>query len=127
MRRIGIILYDAVLLVALLMIAAALVLPLTGGDVVAGKDPWFTAYLLLVWFGYLAVCWRRGSTLGMRAWKVRLLSETDQPFTWTRCATRFAVAGVSWAAVGLGYLWMLFDPQRRCWHDFASNSRLVRA
>ena len=39
------------------------------------KDWAYTLYLLVVWFLYLAWCWRKGGmTVGMRAWRVRIRS-----------------------------------------------------
>ena len=33
---------------------------------------------------------------------------------------------VSAGAAGAGFLWSLFDPQKRCWHDCLSGTRLYR-
>ena len=33
---------------------------------------------------------------------------------------------VSGLACGLGYLWMLWDPQRQTWHDKAAGTYVVR-
>jgi len=38
---------------------------------------------------------------------------------------RLAWAVVSWLPLGLGYLWILVDPQRRAWHDRLSGTRVV--
>ena len=124
-RRALAMVYDALLVVALLMVATALALPVTRGQVVALRDPGFTAYLVVVAFLYFALFWRRGQTLGMRAWRVHLLTRDGTRLSWPRCAARFAVAALSAAAAGLGFLWAWSDPQRRAWHDRASGSRLV--
>jgi uncharacterized RDD family membrane protein YckC len=36
------------------------------------------------------------------------------------------VATLSLLAVGLGFIWALFDGERRCWHDIAAGTRFVR-
>lgn len=117
--------YDALLVVALLMVATALALPVTRGQVIALRDPGFTAYLVVVTFLYFAFAWRHGQTLGMRAWRVQLLTEDGGRLAWWRCVSRFAVATLSAAAAGLGFLWAWSDPLRRTWHDRASGARLV--
>jgi uncharacterized RDD family membrane protein YckC len=38
---------------------------------------------------------------------------------------RLAAAALSWLALGLGWLWILVDPQRRAWHDRLSGTRVV--
>jgi uncharacterized RDD family membrane protein YckC len=43
-----------------------------------------------------------------------------------RALLRFAVAFVSLAALGLGFLWCLLDSERRAWHDIVAGTLLVR-
>jgi uncharacterized RDD family membrane protein YckC len=62
----------------------------------------------------------------MRAWRTQLLFEDEAVPGWGRCLLRFLVSLLSAAVAGLGYLWALFDPQRRTWHDLASRSVLIR-
>lgn len=125
-RRLLAMSYDAVIVIALLMIAGLIALPFSGTDVRAGRDPLYSLYLLGVWFAYFGGCWRlSGATLGMRAWRVRLVSGAGAVPGWGRCALRWGVAFVSGLAVGLGFAWALFDQRRRCWHDLASDTSLV--
>jgi len=119
--------YDGVIIVGLLMLAAAAALPVTGGERQAFRDPLYTAYLIAVWFAYLAWCWTRaGQTLGMRAWRVRIQSADGQAVTWRAGLLRFAVSLLSALAFGLGFLWSLRGPRKAAWHDLASGTRLVR-
>ena len=125
-RRLMVMVYDTLVVIALLLIAAAAVLPL-GGEQSAGKNSLYTLYLLLVWFSYLGWCWTRGGqTLGMRTWKVRLTGTDKQSVTTGMALARFAVSLLSAVALGLGFWWSLFDRQKRCWHDMASNTCLQR-
>ena len=39
---------------------------------------------------------------------------------------RFVVSIASWLCVGLGFIWSLFDKQKRSWHDISSDTQLVR-
>lgn len=125
-RRLLIMAYDAIAVIAVLMLATALAMALGFREPLAGRDPLFSAYLLATWFGYLGWCWRRGMTLGMRAWRVRLVSEDGARPGWARCGLRFLVSLASAAAAGAGYWWALFDPARRTWHDRASGTTLRR-
>jgi uncharacterized RDD family membrane protein YckC len=47
---------------------------------------------------------------------------TDGPIGYARAATRWAVSIVSYLALLIGYLWMLWDPERQTWHDKAAGS-----
>lgn len=125
-RRLLAIAYDGLIVVALLMLAALVALPVTQGERQALRDPGYTLYLAVAWFAYLSLCWRSaGATVGMRAWRIRLRTEDGGPPGWGRCAVRFLVGLVSAAAVGLGFFWSLGDPRRRGWHDRASGTCLV--
>lgn len=119
--------YDAVAVIALMMgvTAVALFTPLS--DQTALKDPLPTLLLLVTWFLYLTWCWRGGLTVGMRAWRVKLVFDDVEQPGWGRCLLRFTVSLLSAAALGLGFIWAMFEPNRRTWHDLASRSRLIRS
>ena len=74
-RRLLVILYDSVVLLGLLMLASAIALPFGNTQKIAFQNIGFTLWLLLVCFLYLGGCWHYGgTTVGMRAWRVRLIS-----------------------------------------------------
>jgi uncharacterized RDD family membrane protein YckC len=130
LRLLLVMLYDAIVVLAILMIAGAIALELPFSGQTAGKDPAYTLYLLSAWFLYLAWCWRHGGmTLGMRAWKVRLLNHLNdnryQPPRWWQCGLRFIGAWLSLLPLGMGYGWMLIDREQRSWHDRLSRTHLV--
>lgn len=127
LRRLLIMLYDALAIIALLILATSAAMLAGFENLSAGRDPLFTLYLLAVWFTYLGWCWRHGGmTVGMRAWRVVIINDNGRPPGWGRCLLRFAVSWLSAAAAGLGFLWALFEPGRRTWHDMASATRLLR-
>ena len=67
-----------------------------------------------------------GATLGMRAVGIRMIdADTGGRVDYGRCVVRYLVAIVSGIACGIGYLWMLWDPQRQTWHDKAANVYVV--
>lgn len=120
-------LYDALVVLALLIIAAGLALPVTGAQSRAGESLWFSLYLLLVWFAYLAWCWSRaGQTLGMRAWKIRIQADSGATPDLRQSVLRFLTSLASAACLGLGFVSALWRPDRACWHDRASATRLYR-
>lgn len=119
--------YDSVIMFGLLIIASAVALPFGSENTTAFQDFWFTFWLFSVCFFYLGSCWRYGGiTLGMRAWKIRLVSADGEIITWPRCLLRYIVALVSLLALGLGILWALVDRNNRCWHDLAARTLLIK-
>ena len=84
--------------------------------------------LLLLFFVtlFFVFSWSRGGmTLGMQAWRLRVQTLDGYSLNLRQCLIRCAVAWLSLLAFGLGYLWVLFDKQRRSWPDIASNTQTV--
>lgn len=125
LRRFAIVFYDGLLLMAVLLFATALVQPWLQDSFTIKLL--FRLYLLLVCFIYFAWHWLHGGqTLPMRTWHVRLKhSDPQKRITLLQVIIRFSVAIVSWAVLGLGFLWVLIDKQQRTWHDWASKTQLV--
>ncbi|UOG91908.1 MAG: RDD family protein [Candidatus Thiothrix sulfatifontis] len=128
LRRLGAIIYDTVLAGFSIVIVAGIVsasfTALTGI-----KPP--AALMMLAYaamtYGFFGWFWTHGGqTLGMRAWKVRVVTTDGQPINWQQAQTRFIWAAASWGALGVGFLISLFDPERLTWHDRFSHTRLVR-
>jgi len=123
-RRLAACLYDTLVLAAVLMVAAAFWVAVT--QAAAAPGSWlFRAYVLAVSAIFFAALWTRGETLGMRAWKLRIEGPDGRPPGWRAALLRFFFALFSWAALGLGYLWVLVDRDGLAWHDRLSGTRLV--
>lgn len=130
LRRFGAMLYDLLIVIALLMILTALFLPLTGGEAITAArfgalEYVYRSVLLLVIVLFFGGFWtRRGQTLGMAAWRLKVEREDGGPITWTQALQRLAGAAVSLAALGLGYFWIWIDRDRLTWHDRWSRTRV---
>jgi uncharacterized RDD family membrane protein YckC len=117
--------YDLLVVTALLVVATIATIFLRGGSPVSPGSIWFQMLLLAVWWLYFAWSWaERGETVGMRAWRLVLTTESGGGVGWGRSSLRFVAAGLSTACVGLGFLWCLFDRDRRAWHDRLSRTVL---
>ncbi len=101
--------YDMLLGIAVLFIGTAITLPLTDGTtharggIVSGA---FTAYIVLLLFFAFAWFWTRsGQTLGLKAWRLRLVSTRfpePVPLNWGQAMIRFLAAVPPWAVFGIG-------------------------
>lgn len=126
-RRLAALVYDAMLLTGVLFAATLILLPFRKGAAFGPHDPFFTVYLLAVAFVFFGWFWTHGGqTLGMRTWRIRVVTLDGTPVTWRRAAARFAVALLSVGLFGLGYVWILFEPRKRSWHDLAAGTRVVK-
>jgi uncharacterized RDD family membrane protein YckC len=65
-------------------------------------------------------------TLGMRAWKVRIVNDKGESPGWGPCAIRFLVSWLSAGIAGIGFAWSLFRSDRKTWHDLASKTCLLQ-
>lgn len=126
-RQLASMFYDALVVLALWFVCALPVVLILGGPPQSAPTRGlFQVWLLVVTFGFFGYFWvHGGQTVGMRAWRIRIVAAGGAAITWRHAAIRFAVAALSGGAVGLGYLWIYLDPQRRSWHDRASGTCLV--
>ena len=124
-RRLAAILYDSLLLFAVLVLATVIWLPFTGGEAVRG-NPLYFLWLLAASFFFFGWFWTHGGqTLGMKAWRLRAQSYDGYQLTWLQALIRFSVAILSWLPAGAGFLWQWLDRDGLAWHDRASGTYLA--
>ncbi len=77
---------------------------------------------------YAVASWRRGgATLGMRPWRLRVVSAADGGNAPVAALwRRYAVGTLSLLFAGAGFWWAWFDRDRLTWHDRASGTRMLR-
>lgn len=125
LRHLAVIIYDFLLLLALLFLATALLLPFNGGEAFTSHQVFYSFYLLAVSFFFYGWFWTHGGqTLGLRAWKIKVLNDKLKLISWRQAFIRFIVSLFSWGFIGLGFLWVLVDKNQRSWHDIASKTGL---
>jgi uncharacterized RDD family membrane protein YckC len=89
---------------------------------------WFPLSLLAIAMAFFCGFWvYGGQTVGMRAWRIRLVRDGGQSLTWPRAAARFGLGVVAALPAGLGLWWSVFDRDKRAWHDRWTGTRVVRA
>jgi len=68
----------------------------------------------------------RGQTLGQMALGIRVVGlDTGSSIGYGRALLRWFVSIFSAIVFLLGYLWMLWDKEKQCWHDKAANDVVV--
>jgi uncharacterized RDD family membrane protein YckC len=131
LRRLAAMVYDGLLVLAVLMIVTASFLPFTGGEAVTWDRfpllvlPYWAALAIAI-VVYFGLPWtQRGQTLGMATWRLRVQRDDGFLLTWRDVVVRLGASVLSWLPAGLGWVWALFDRERRTWHDSLSHSRVV--
>lgn len=131
-RRALAVLYDGLLLIAIWFGVSALVMAMSAGLLAEPDRPlWLASMhrisLILATLGFFGGFWTHGGqTLGMRAWRLRLVGSVGHgAITWKQSALRLAGACLSIGALGLGFFWIWIDPKRRTWHGRLSGTQLI--
>lgn len=132
LRRLAAMLYDAILVFGLLLIlwiAFYFLMVAIKGHEDIGHEPLAVLYWPLAvacMAGFFIWFWTHGGqTLGMRSWRIRILSEEGAAVSLRAALVRYLMAIVSALPLGLGYWWSLIDRDRRTWHDIVSHTQLV--
>jgi uncharacterized RDD family membrane protein YckC len=130
-RRLAALVYDVILLAALLVVFTSGAVYLNHRTAVEPESAgaWtylYRAGLLGVIAGYYLLNWTRsGQTLGMRAWHLRAVTDKGMPMPWNAAAWRLVLAVLAWAPAALGVLWLYVDPEHLALHDRWSKTRVV--
>ena len=127
-RRLGAMLYDFMIVVAIWMVVGAVAVTLNGGEApdTANGRAAQQFVLFLVTYLFFAYCWtRNGQTLGMLAWRLRVQKMEGRTLNWSESLKRFLGAGFSMLILGAGYWAMLFGDERLTWHDRWTESTVV--
>ena len=133
-RRLAAIIYDTFLVLPLIMASVAIAMGVRTfivGSPPEGEVVQMNAYLvqlIAVVTVILFYCWfwvNNGQTLGMQAWRIKLVTFAGDPPGARDSLLRCLGALLSLGCVGLGYLWCLVDRHGRYWHDYLSRTELV--
>lgn len=136
-RRLFAWIYDVLVVIAILMVAAGLelavvhvlaanhwlVLPVNGDEAsfVAGKW-WHSAYFLLIAVLFTAYFWvKGGQTLGMRAWRLQVLRLDGGPLSFGQAVLR-SLASLA----GLSSLWVIVNrTEKLALHDYLAKTQVI--
>lgn len=134
LRRLAAMLYDTLLVLPLIMASVflfmglrSLVLGAPEQDTIAPLDASVVQLIaLLTLFGFFSGFWlKSGQTLGMQAWRLKLVCTDGGKPGLKEALLRCLTATLSAACLGLGYLWCIIDRDGLYWHDRLSGTQLA--
>ncbi|MCR0981441.1 RDD family protein [Roseomonas populi] len=112
------------------MLPLGLILSVMGEGLRGGQDLSPGADLLLQLISALIILlfWvTRQATPGKLVMRLRVVdADTGGMPPFPRLVARYIGYIVSGLPLGLGYLWMLWDPRRQCWHDRLARTLVVQ-
>jgi uncharacterized RDD family membrane protein YckC len=85
-------------------------------------------FVLLLALAYHVGFWTwRQTTLGGMICQLRVVRTDGKPLEFPEALVRGIVGIISLAVVGLGFFWILRDPERQAWHDRVAGTYVVKA
>ena len=138
-RRLLALMYDFLLLLGILFAISACAVAINRGEAV--DHPIYYLSLIITTFVFFGWFWTHGGqTLGMRTWKIQIISDEGDDLTWKQAAIRFSLSTIvllptiiviTWALNGfawyyitfallgaaIGLKWLLMDANGLAWHD----------
>jgi len=148
-RRLLALVYDLLIVVALVMVVGLLCQLATHGTLITtganvSIPVWYQVLQCVVVAAYFISAWRHGGqTVGMRPWRMRVTTLAGKTPTWRQCAIRALVAGAPllllalqpmlglrvalWAVLITWAAWFavaLLNRRNRTLHDLASQTEI---
>ena len=124
LRTLAAFLYDSFIAFAIIMIGTYALLPLTHGQAVHSGNHWYQLYLFCLLFAYWGGFWFwRGQTVGMLAWKIKVVNLEGQKIKFWQALIRFCFG---FGLFIFGWLFAFFNKDRRGLYDFLARTRLIK-
>ena len=124
-RRFGAIIYDSLLVLALMFLGTLPFVAVRGGEPVDPGHIFYQFTMLLIAYFFFTAYWSlHGRTLGMQAWRLQIETLDGGKPGFAAATLRFFAAIISWLPAGLGFWWQLWDKDGLAWHDRISGTRL---
>ena len=108
--------YESLVVIAISLAATAIFIFVFGDATQGYKRYALLGFLWVVLGAYFVWCWRRsGQTLAMQTWHLKLKLQVHQGYS--TLIARYALATLSLAFFGLGFLWVLTNAKHQYLHD----------
>jgi uncharacterized RDD family membrane protein YckC len=125
-RRLASLLYEALLLTALILVMTFPFVGFTGGVVSTGSRVALQLYLVTICGVYFVWFWLHGGqTLPMKTWHIRVKSASGSKLNLRQAVLRYVAALMGLMALGLTLWWALFDRDRQFLHDRLLGTRII--
>lgn len=124
-RRLASILYDFLLVVAVLIIMS---IPFFSFDLQENnllKVIIQIYYYLITQYFFVWFWVHNEGTLGMKTWKIKIICNNNR-LSYKQAIIRFNVAIISLLFFGLGFIISLFRKDKKCFHDIISKTALIK-
>ena len=130
LKRILALVYDSLLIAAIVLVLSLLLVFVNGGYPESGSFVSFIQFFILVFAGpiFYSYFWiaNKGQTTGMQAWKIKLVTTDETELNINKTMLRCLISTISFACLGLGYLWILYHKDDLSWSDILTKTKVIK-
>lgn len=125
-RYLAVIIYDMFLLFGLLLFITVIASFLNNGNPPSSDNLVYRLFLLASIIFFYHYSWRKsGQTLGMKAWKVKLVTLDNKPISFGQSILRMTLGLANIVTICLGYFWKYTNTSRLTLMDVFSKTKLI--
>ena len=125
-RRSASILYDSLLVLAVLIVMSLPFFSFNLEENLSLKINVQIYYYLITQYFFVWFWVNNEGTLGMKTWKIKIVSEDGNKISYIEAIIRFNTAIFSFIFFGLGFLMCFLRKDKKCLHDFISKTVLIK-
>ena len=130
LKRVLALVYDSLLIGAIVLVLSLLLVFVNGGYPESGSFVSFIQFFILVFAGpnFYSYFWlaNKGQTTGMQAWKIQLVTIDETELNIKKTLLRCLISTISFACLGMGYLWILYDKDNLSWSDILTKTKVIK-
>ena len=130
LKRILALVYDSLLIAAIVLVLSLLLVLVNGGYPESGSFVSFIQFFILGFPGpiFYSYFWigNKGQTTGMQAWKIKLVTTDETELNINKTMLRCLISTISFACLGLGYLWILYHKDDLSWSDILTKTKVIK-
>lgn len=125
-RRFAALIYDSFVLFSFWILLTAFALLLNQGNSLLPYRYYFLSYLFIATGLLLSYFWcKKGQTLGMAAWRLKLVQENGAPLSWSQAGLRYLIGSCSFFLGGIGFIGCLFNKNHQPLHDVVARTIII--
>ena len=127
-KRVFSLIYDSLVITGIILSLSLLLVLLNGGYAEENSISGLIQFLIIILSGpcFYTYFWieNEGQTLGMQAWKIKLISQKKDLST-VVCLLRCFVSVISFLIFGIGYFLILFHKDNRSIADLITDTQII--